>query len=84
MPWRSWFQLVFGPTESERWNGFDARRSEYRFNLPSAVLVAAEFASNVLNPSADFFDGCLYFIFGHVEPFGPVTQLIVLMDIDVR
>ena len=25
MPWRSWFQLVFGPTESKRWNGFDAR-----------------------------------------------------------
>ena len=25
MRWRSWFQLAFGPTESRRWNGFDAR-----------------------------------------------------------
>jgi hypothetical protein len=36
MPWRSWFQLVFGPTESKRWNGFDARTEARSHRIDSA------------------------------------------------
>jgi hypothetical protein len=34
--------------------------------------MAAKFAGDVLDPSADFFDGRFDFIFWYVESFGPV------------
>jgi hypothetical protein len=50
----------------------------------SAVLVATEFTGDVLDPSTDFFDRRLDFVFWHVESFGPVQQFVVLIDVDAR
>jgi len=55
MPWRSWFQLVFGPTESKRWNGFDARTEAcgHRGDGTHSIHYAAAQDVGIFNPDAD-------------------------------
>ena len=43
------------------------------------ILVAAEFASYILNPPANAFHSRFNFIFGHIEPFGPVPQFVIFI-----
>ena len=66
------------------------QRCDTRATMPIAaraahvldILVAAEFASNILNPRADPCHSRCNFIFGHIEPFGPVPEFVIFMRID--
>ena len=54
MPWRSWFQLVFGPTESKRWNGVDTRTEAcgHRGDGTHSIHYAAAQDIGIFNPDA--------------------------------